>query len=128
MESVVRKIRVMCVDDDAATRSLYAMIVGSEPDMECVAMLPSAATLESRVAEEEPDVVLLDLRMPGPDPMAALRTTSSAHPRTRIVVFSGMDDPELVEEAYAHGAAAFLSKDAPPETMLETIRKLAKLG
>ena len=126
MESGVRKIRVMCVDDDAATRSLYALIVGSEDDMECVAMLSSASTLQSSVAEQQPDVVLLDLRMPGLDPMKALQATSHAHPRTRIVVFSGMDDPQLVDEAHSNGAAAFLSKDAPPEQVLETIRTLAR--
>lgn len=121
-----RKIRVLCVDDDAATRTLYALIVGAEPDMECVAALPSAAELDAALGAERPDVVLLDLRMPGPDPMEALRAASRAHPRARVVVFSGLDDPDSVAEAYASGAAAYLSKDTPPEEMLATIRKLAR--
>jgi len=121
-----QKIRVLCVDDDAATRTLYGMIVGSEPDMECVAALGSAETLVETLAAERPDVVLLDLRMPGLDPMEALRQASRAHPRARIVVFSGLDDPESVEEAYAAGAAAYLSKDVPPEEMLATIRRLGR--
>lgn len=120
------KIRVMCVDDDAGTRSLYTLILGAEPDMECVATLPSAAGLLEGVTASRADVVLLDLRMPGPDPLDALRETARARPGTRIVVFSGMDDPELVEEAKASGAAGFLSKDAPPETILGTIRDLAR--
>jgi two-component system response regulator DesR len=120
-----RKIRVLCVDDDAATRTLYGLIVGAEPDMECVASLPSAAELAAALAAERPDVVLLDLRMPGPDPMDALRHASRAHPQARVVVFSGLDDPDTVEQAYACGAAAYLSKDAPPEEMLATIRRLA---
>jgi two-component system response regulator DesR len=117
-----RKIRVMCVDDDPGTRSLYRLILGAEPDMECVGTLPSAAGLLRGVTEARAEVVLLDLRMPGPDPLEALRETARARPETRIVVFSGMDDPDLVEEAKASGAAGYLSKDAPPETILETIR------
>lgn len=121
-----RKIRVMCVDDDAATRALYSLIVGSEPDMECVALLPSAESLPAHVGEQRPDVVLLDLRMPGPDPLEALRATSRAHPGARVVVFSGLDDPDSVDQAYACGAAAYLSKDSPPEETLATIRKLGR--
>jgi two-component system response regulator DesR len=121
-----RKIRVLCVDDDAATRTLYALIVGAEPDMECVASLPSAAELGEALAVERPDVVLLDLRMPGPDPMEALRHAHRTHPRARVLVFSGLDDPDSVEQAYASGAAAYLTKDAPPEEMLATIRRLAR--
>ena len=121
-----RKIRVLCVDDDAATRTLYALIVGAEPDMECVASLPSAAELAQALTAEQPDVVLLDLRMPGPDPMEALRDAARSHPRARVVVFSGLDDPDSVAEAYSSGAAAYLSKDAPPEEMLATIRRLAR--
>jgi DNA-binding NarL/FixJ family response regulator len=120
-----RKIRVLCVDDDAATRTLYRLIVGAEPDMECVAALSSAATLVEAVAANRPDVVLLDLRMPGPDPMEELRHTSRAHPQARVVVFSGLDDAESVEQALSSGAAAYLSKDTPPEEMLATIRRLA---
>jgi two-component system response regulator DesR len=120
-----RKIRVLCVDDDAATRTLNALIVGAEPDMECVASLPSAAELAQALAVERPDVVLLDLRMPGPDPMEALRDAARSHPQARVVVFSGLDDPDSVAEAFASGAAAYLSKDAPPEEMLATIRRLA---
>ena len=120
-----RKIRVLCVDDDAATRTLYALIVGAEPDMECVASLPAAAELAQALAVERPDVVLLDLRMPGPDPMEALRDAARSHPQARVVVFSGLDDPDSVAEAFASGAAAYLSKDAPPEEMLATIRRLA---
>ena len=122
----MEKIRVLCVDDDAATRTLYALIVGAEPDMECVASLPSAAALHEALGAERPDVVLLDLRMPGPDPMEALREASRTHPRARVVVFSGLDDPDSMAEAYAAGAAAYLSKDTPPEEMLATIRKLAR--
>ena len=121
-----RKIRVTCVDDDHATRTLYAMIVRAEPDMECVATLASAAELLEHVAEERPDVVLLDLRMPGPEPLDVLRSSARTHPATRIVVFSGLDDPDVVAEATASGAAAFLSKDAPPETILQTIRRLGR--
>jgi DNA-binding NarL/FixJ family response regulator len=121
-----RKIRVLCVDDDAATRTLYTLIVGAEPDMECVASLPSAANMLDALAAERPDVVLLDLRMPGPDPMEVLRHASRAHPQARVVVFSGLDDPDIVDRAYASGAAAYLSKDAPPEEMLATIRRLAE--
>jgi len=121
-----RKIRVLCVDDDAATRTLFSLIVGAEPDMECVASLDSAAGLVEALAAEQPDVVLLDLRMPGPDPMQVLGTATRAHPQARIVVFSGLDDPDSVELAYASGAAAYLSKDVPPEEMLATIRRLAR--
>jgi DNA-binding NarL/FixJ family response regulator len=58
--------------------------------------------------------------------MEALRHASRERPQARIVVFSGLDDPDSVEQAYASGAAAYLSKDAPPEEMLATIRKLGR--
>jgi DNA-binding NarL/FixJ family response regulator len=122
-----RPIRVLCVDDSRDITATLGRCIAREPDMESVGSLHSADDLVRQVDERRADVVLLDMTMPGKDPLAALRDLR-AHAAARVLVFSGRDDQEAVEMAAEAGASGFLSKDAKIPVMLDAIRQVARSG
>jgi DNA-binding NarL/FixJ family response regulator len=119
-------LRVLCVDDNADFARLYATIVSMEEDMESVGVLHSADLLTDEVRERNPDVILLDLAMPGRDPLAAMRELAQEAPQRLLIAFSGTDDRETVARAKAAGAAGLISKGAEPSAVLDAIRRLAR--
>lgn len=126
----VPKIRVLCVDDSRDITTVLRQCLDREPDMECVGTLHSADDLVSQVSERRPDVVLLDMTMPGRNPLAVLRelggVAAGNHRGVRVIVFSGRDDQEVVERAAEAGARGFLSKDAEVPQILGAIREAAQ--
>jgi two-component system response regulator DesR len=115
----------MIVDDTTELTRLYCKAVNQEPDMECVGTLPCADHLEEAVGKSRPDVVVLDLTMPGIDPLEVVRGMAAAHPYCRVLVFSGHNDPEVVQAAIDAGAWGLVSKVAPPRMVLEAVRRIA---
>ncbi|WP_084075352.1 response regulator transcription factor [Demequina sp. NBRC 110052] len=114
-------IRVALVDDQQLIRAGFRMVVDSQPDMEVVAEAGDGADAVASLAQAAPDVVLMDIRMPGMDGIAAceaLTATSEA----RVVILTTFDLDEYVLAAIRAGASGFLLKDAPPEDLLAAIR------
>lgn len=93
--------------------------------MACVGVLDSADALIERVLEARPDVVLLDLTMPGKDPLMAIRELAVAAPWCRVLAFSGYDDDERMMNIAAAGAWGLVSKDADPTRVTKAIRRVA---
>jgi two-component system invasion response regulator UvrY len=123
------KIRVMIVDDSRDITSILVQCVDGEVDMMSVGTLRSADELVKQVDERRPDVVLLDMTMPGKDPLAALRelTQSSASEQAvRVILFSGSDEHEVHDAATQAGACGFLSKQAEVPVILNAIRAAAR--
>mgnify|MGYP000952028808 CR=1 FL=1 len=123
--SASRKVRVLCVDDNRDLVAALERCIQREPDMQYVGALHTADDLVTQVKERRPDVILLDLSMPGNDPIAVLRelVAPEGQPDLRVIVFSGRDDPEVVDLAAAAGASGFLSKDANVDLILRAIRE-----
>jgi DNA-binding NarL/FixJ family response regulator len=117
-----RKIRVLLVDDAFEIAVAYRAILNGEGDMVCVGLLPDAARLPEAVDRERPDVVLLDLGMPGPDPVGVLRALAPAHPETRFLAFTGHDDPGTRGAVIEAGAWGLVSKHREPRAVLEAVR------
>ncbi|MET9453179.1 response regulator transcription factor [Streptomyces cinerochromogenes] len=116
---------MIVVDDQAVVRAGFAAIVAAEPDLTVVAEAGDGATAVSLAAEEEPDVVLMDIRMPGMDGLTATRLITAPADGPRVLVLTTFDLDEYVYEALRAGASGFLLKDARPEELLSAIRVVA---
>ncbi|MET9673714.1 response regulator transcription factor [Streptomyces sp. NPDC006482] len=117
-------IRVLLADDQALLRSAFKVLVDSEPDMEVVGEAADGAQAVALARSERPDVVLMDIRMPGTDGLAATRTIT-ADPElsaVRIVMLTTFEVDEYVVQSLRAGASGFLGKGAEPEELLGAIR------
>ncbi len=127
--NAMQRIRVVIADDQELVRAGFAMVIGSQQDMQAVGQARDGADAV-RVAESlHPDVVLMDVRMPGMDGIEATRRITAleseaaegARP-TRVIILTTFDLDEYVMAAINAGASGFLLKDTEPETLLSSIR------
>ncbi|MFI5617351.1 response regulator [Streptomyces sp. NPDC051567] len=120
-------IRVLLADDQALLRSAFRVLVDSEHDMEVVGEACEGAQAYDLARRTRPDVVLMDIRMPGTDGLAATRMIS-ADPglaAVRVVMLTTFEVDEYVVQALRAGASGFLGKGAEPEELLNAIRVAA---
>ncbi|UFQ15191.1 MULTISPECIES: response regulator [Streptomyces] len=117
-------IRVLLADDQALLRSAFKVLVDSEPDMEVVGEASDGAQAVRLARSERADVVLMDIRMPGTDGLAATRQISAdptlAH--VRVVMLTTFEVDEYVVQSLRAGASGFLGKGAEPDELLGAIR------
>ena len=120
-------VRVLVVDDEALIRAGFRVLVDSAPDLHVVGEASDGADAVRRVHDLQPDVVLLDVRMPIMDGLEATRRIVQATPdgRTRVLVVTTFDRDQYVFEALRAGASGFVLKDTPPEKLLDAIRVVA---
>ncbi|MEU7555543.1 response regulator transcription factor [Streptomyces sp. NPDC044571] len=127
MEETPTVITVLLADDQALLRSAFKVLVDSEPDMEVVGEASDGAQAFALARQTRPDVVLMDIRMPGTDGLAATRMIS-ADPEldaVRVVMLTTFEVDEYVVQALRAGASGFLGKGAEPEELLNAIRLAA---
>jgi DNA-binding NarL/FixJ family response regulator len=115
-------IRVLCVDDHVIIGMAMRATIDAASDMTCVGCLEQADTLLEAVAELKPDAVLLDLHMPGREPLAAMGDLIREHPGVAIIVLSGSGDGETREAALTAGASCYLLKGSSGQKILATVR------
>ncbi|MGW3912552.1 response regulator [Streptomyces sp. NPDC005070] len=117
-------IRVVLADDQALLRSAFRVLVDSEPDMEVVGEASDGAQAVAVTREERADVVLMDIRMPGTDGLAATRqiTADPGLAHVRVVMLTTFEVDEYVVQSLRAGASGFLGKGAEPEELLNAIR------
>ncbi|MFJ8547129.1 response regulator [Streptomyces sp. NPDC093586] len=120
-------IRVLLADDQALLRSAFRVLVDSEPDMEVVGEASDGAEAARLAAEHRPDVVLMDIRMPGTDGLAATRAISAdpALAQVRVVILTTFEVDDYVVQSLRAGASGFLGKGSEPEELLSAIRVAA---
>jgi DNA-binding NarL/FixJ family response regulator len=116
-------IRVAIADDQAMVRAGFRLIVQSQPDMQVAGEAADGQEAIDLVRRERPDVVLMDIRMPHVDGIAATREVAGT---TRVVILTTFELDEYVFDALAAGASAFLLKAAPPEDLIRAIRVVAE--
>jgi DNA-binding NarL/FixJ family response regulator len=123
------EIRVVVADDQKLVRAGFGMILGAQPDIEVVGEADDGAEAIRVVRAARPDVVLMDIRMPELDGLAATRELLSEGPEGRhvpkILILTTFDVDDYVYEALAAGASGFLLKDTPPEQLVESVRSVA---
>jgi DNA-binding NarL/FixJ family response regulator len=116
-------IGTLIVDDQALVRAGFRMILEIEPDLHVVGEGADGDQAVAQVAALKPDVVLMDVRMPGVDGIAATRRImADASCRTRVVMLTTFDIDEYVYEALKAGASGFLLKDVQPELLVAGVR------
>lgn len=116
-------IRVLIADDQSLVRTGFHLILDLEPDMEVVGEAADGEECVRCVDRFDPDIVLMDVRMPVLDGIGAIRRLTEAGSRARILVLTTFDLDEYVFDAIRAGAAGFLLKDAPREQLLSAIRQ-----
>ncbi|WP_369390921.1 response regulator [Streptomyces sp. CG1] len=116
---------VLVVDDQPLQRYGFRMLLDSVPETEVVGEAAHGAEAVRKAAELRPDVVLMDVRMPGMDGIEATRRIVAAGDRSRVLVLTTFDLDEYVHAALRAGASGFLLKDARPEELLAGIRAVA---
>jgi DNA-binding NarL/FixJ family response regulator len=118
-------ISVLIVDDDALVRSALGLMLGGQPDVSVVGEAPDGRAGVAAARELHPDVVLMDIRMPVLDGLAATVELCRDPQSPRVIVLTTFDADDYVLRALAAGADGFLLKDTPPPEILDAIRRVA---
>ncbi|WP_406689155.1 response regulator transcription factor [Saccharopolyspora sp. ID03-671] len=117
-------IRVVVADDQELIRSALGIMLGTHDDVEVVAEVGSGAAAVEVCRSHRVDVVLMDIRMPGMDGIAATEVISGEHPDTRVLILTTFDLDENLFAALRAGAGGFLTKDTPGEDIAEAVREV----
>lgn len=120
------KVRVVLVDDHAVVRRGLAGLLASADDIEVVGTAGDGDEALSAVLELQPDVVLMDLQMPGTDGVAATRAIVTADRGTQVLVLTSFSDSERIIGALDAGAVGYLLKDADPDEVIEGVRAVSR--
>jgi DNA-binding NarL/FixJ family response regulator len=117
-------LNVLLVDDHRLMLEAMRVSLESEGDIAVVGEADSGAHVLNLVGQTGPDVVLLDVRMPGVDGLTVLEQLRERYPSVAVVMFSGIDDPALVRAALERGAAAFVLKHVEPRDLAAAVRQV----
>jgi two-component system invasion response regulator UvrY len=118
-------IRVLLVDDHAVVRTGFRLLLQAHPEISVVGEADSGENGCQRYLELTPDVVVMDLAMPGMGGLEALKRIRAHHPHARVLALSAHDDPLHARRALREGARGFLSKRSAPEALIEAITTVA---
>ncbi|MEV6361042.1 response regulator transcription factor [Nocardia asteroides] len=116
-------ISVLLADDQRLVRAGLRMLIEDTADLTVVGEAADGVAAVRRFAELAPDLVVMDLRMPGLDGVAATRQILAAAPRAKVLVLTTFDDDEHLFPALAAGASGYFVKDTDPEVLLDAIRR-----
>jgi two-component system invasion response regulator UvrY len=119
------KIKVLLVDDHAVVRAGYRFLLSYNPDIEVVAEAGNGSEALQLLEQLQPDVLVLDLTMPGLHGLEVLRQIHTRRCSSKVLVFSMHENPVFVEQALQSGASGYLSKNSAPETLVAAIRSIA---
>lgn len=121
-------LRVVLVDDQAMVRSGLALVLGAEPDITVVAQCADGAAAIVAATRFRPDVVLMDVRMPGIDGPEATRRLHAVPDTAPVLALTTFDDDDVLFSALDAGAEGFVLKDSPAESLVLAVRAVAAGG
>src|SRR5207302_1033292 len=121
-------IRAVVVDDHAVVRTGIKLLLEREDDIEVVGEAGNAKDAIFRARALKPDVILLDVVMPGQSGIEVLPSLLKEAPETKVLVLSMQDDPSYVREAFAAGASGYVLKEAADEEVVSAVREIAGGG
>ncbi len=121
-------IKVVVVDDHAVVRSGLRLLLDAHEDIEVVGEAGNAKDAIFRARALKPDVMLLDVVMPGESGIEALPQLLKESPETKVLVLSMQDDPSYVREAFGAGASGYVLKEAADEEVVSAVREIANGG
>ena len=118
-------VRVLIVDDDALVRTGLSMILGAAPEITVVGEAADGAEVPAAIDTHRPDVILMDIRMPRVDGLAATEAARSRPDAPEVIGLTTFDLDEYVLRALRAGASGFLLKDTPPKEIILAVRRVA---
>jgi DNA-binding NarL/FixJ family response regulator len=121
-------IAVLIVDDHAVVRTGLRLLIEREEDMECIGEAGSADEAVREARRQQPDVILLDVVMPGKSGIEAAPELRRVAPGAKLLVLSMQDDPSYVREAFAAGAMGYVLKEAADAELVAAVREVAAGG
>lgn len=121
-------IRVLIVDDHPVVRSGLRLLLDAEDDIEAVGEAGNLQEAVFRARSSKPDVILMDIVMPGESGIEATRAVLGEQPETKVLVLSMQDDPSYVREAFGAGAVGYILKEAVDEELVGAVREVARGG
>src|SRR2546421_1642866 len=121
-----RKIRVALADDQRLLREGLRVILEAAPDILVVGEAEDGVAATTLAVVEQPDVMLMDIRMPRRDGIAATEIIHKTHPAVRVILLTTYDTPELVVEGLRAGAVGYLLKDCSAEELYTAVRAVAR--
>ncbi len=124
-ELPVRTVRVLIADDHAVVRAGLAQLFGTTHDIAVVGAAVDGAHAVSLTLELQPDVVIMDLSMPGVDGTEATRQITASGASTRVIALTSFSDRDRIMETFDAGAVGYLLKDAAPEDIIKAVRQAA---
>ncbi len=119
------RIRVMLADDHAVVRAGYRFLLENVRDIEVVAEAASGEEALAQFEQVNPDVLVIDLTMPGIGGMEAIRQLRALRPDARILVFSMHENAAMVEHALQAGVSGYISKNSSPDSLVNAVRRIA---
>jgi DNA-binding NarL/FixJ family response regulator len=122
------RLRVVLADDQAMVRAGLALVLGAEPDITVVAECADGSAALVAVRRHAPDLVLMDVRMPGVDGPEATRRLRATARTPPVLALTTFDDDDVLWSALNAGADGFVLKDSPAETLVEAVRAVAGGG
>ena len=125
-DALERHIRVLCVDDSNDILRLVQTWLALEDDIEVVGALRDPGSLIEEMARCTPDVVVMDMLMPGVDTIEFVRMVAGAYNTCRVLVYSGYDQPNTVRAALDAGAAGYVAKSREMDVLVDAIRRVAR--
>src|SRR5215468_1600673 len=124
--SETHSIAILLVDDHPVVRQGYRRVLENQTDFRVVAEADSAASAYSAFKTHSPDVVVMDISMPGASGLEAIRNIRSRSPGAHILVFSMHSEAALVKAAFGAGASGYVTKSSEPAVLVQTIRAVAR--
>ena len=118
-------LKVILVDDHAVVRAGYRQLLESDPAIEIVAELESGEEANIQARELQPDVIVMDLSMPGMGGLEAIRRIKAKYPKIKVLVFTMHDSVSFVEHAMDAGASGYITKNNAPNVLVQAIHQVA---
>ncbi|MBP6573005.1 MAG: response regulator transcription factor [Flavobacteriales bacterium] len=118
----MQPIRVIAFDDSKDLREMFRMLVDAQPDMVCVAVHPDLSQLMRDMDAAQPDVIVMDIQMPGMNGIDGVRTIRARYPEARVLMQTVFDDEDKVFDAICAGASGYILKTASALEMMQAIR------
>lgn len=122
----MKKLRLLLVDDHKVVRLGLRTLLESEPDLEVIAEATSAAEAVQMAGQLRPDIVLMDIRLPGQNGIAACRQIRQKWPEVQVLMLTSFADEELVMEAIEAGAAGYVLKQLDTNELLRAVRMVGQ--
>jgi DNA-binding NarL/FixJ family response regulator len=125
---VAARLRILLADDHAAVRQGLKLLLDGQPDMTVVAEASEGGAAVQQAQELKPDVIVMDVSMPGMNGLVATRTIKSARPAVAVVVLTRHDDDAYLQELLRAGVSGYVLKQSAPAELLQAIRAAAAGG